>query len=351
MISPDKIKLLKRISPSQYTYFKECPYKLVLANYFHAPLLPIPPSSHFGSVLHKCIEKILKGEIISEEEFNNQWDNLITQEEKKIRKMGFDFYLPLKQHVSGYTIKKIQLKRLLKKNYKNYKTKDSESKISSEKWLASKDGLICGFIDLIVANNNFTKISDFKTGNVHDENGEVKENYVDQLKLYAYIFHENYGYYPNLLSIIQLNGTEIQIPFTVQECEQLANLAKDKLNELNTLIKNQNYRGIANPKIDNCHNCLYKPACSYYWSIVTNNNDTIFQDLRGNLESIREFENGNLNITILHNSEKITIAQISKRNFQFLNNYIGKQIAVFNVLNTKYDNFYKAVTNTIVYEC
>ena len=114
---------LNRISPSQYSSLKRCAYRVVLANTYKNPLLPYPPNGHLGNVIHECIRLILTKQIQDDKEFNDLWSKLIEEEEAILKKLGFDFLTPLKRTVKGYSIKKLQVKSLLRKGVRNVKDK------------------------------------------------------------------------------------------------------------------------------------------------------------------------------------------------------------------------------------
>lgn len=343
---------LNRISPSSYSALKRCPFKVVLANSLENPLLPYSPKNHLGNVIHTCLQFISQNKISSTVEFDNEWDKLVKREEEKLVKAGFHFYIPLKENVEGYTIKKLQTKALIKKKLtqKSYQTlKNSDTEILTEKWLESVDGNIGGMVDLIYKSENCIKISDFKTGKIFEEEGEIKRDYQDQLKLYAYLYKEEYKVYPDKLSIIDLEKQEYFIDFTPQECEHLARNSKTFLFELKQLIKEENFTKLAKPEIENCSNCLYRPACKFYWKFKTEHSDSPFIDINGKLAKIKQFNNGDINAHIIHDGEILKIYHIRENFKSFLSKNIDKTIAVFNLKQIS-EYKYQAIKTTKIYE-
>ncbi|WP_228851264.1 PD-(D/E)XK nuclease family protein [Aegicerativicinus sediminis] len=345
-----QLRALKRISPSLLTSLRKCPFKVVLSNNFKSPLLPYSPLNHLGIVIHHCIDMIYKNKINGIEEFNKEWDSCVEQEESKLLKRGFGYYLPLRDNVEGYAIKKLQTQALIQIKSNNIglnKTNTHTSSIQTEKFLKSKDGKIGGKVDLIHHNNNVTKLCDFKTGKIFEEEGEIKKDYEDQLKLYGYLYNQEFGNYPHTLSIIDLQKKEYFVEFTSEECEEIGEFSKNRLDEINQLIINKNYTSLANPNKENCKNCLYRPACKYYWKDNKIQFDSKFQDLIGELKDLKQYNNGDITVTIYSANNHFKIYHLNK---EFKNELsIKETIAAFNLI--KIDEFkYKALKTTRIFK-
>jgi len=346
------LKPLKRVSPSRYTAINRCPYRVVLANSYCSPLLPYPPASHLGNIIHECIRLILTGEIRASTEFDGIWNRLLAKQEKALEAMGFGFFTPLSENVPGYTIKKLQVNSLLKSRdiMEEKQNKKKNTNTLTEKWLESKDSLIGGFADIIINRNGYIKLSDFKSGRILLEEGEIKEEYVDQLKLYAYLHNEVYGKYPDELSIIDLDKKEYPVAFTPQDCEVLASKSRDMLTEINRHIELCELDKLAKPDLDNCKTCLYRPACNFYWKLPMSETDSIFVDVRGNVTNVRQFLNGNLNATLNTEDKELTVSHINNDFLPFLSVAVGKEVAFYNVKKGIMPTSYQALKTTKIYE-
>ena len=347
------LKSLNRISPSKYTGISRCPYRVVLANSCSAPLLPYSPASHLGNVIHKCIQLIVTDEISTETEFDDNWNRFLLTEEKVLDNLGFGFYTPLRENVSGYTIKKLQVKSLLK-NSERAKAPNHDQKnkttILTEKWLQSQDSLIGGFVDIIITRNGYTKLSDFKSGKILVEEGGIKEEYEDQLKLYAYLHNQTYGKYPDELSIIDLEKKEYLVNFSPEECEALAEGSRKVLSEINSLIEGNERKKLANPSLENCKSCMYRPACDFYWDLPLPGKDTLFTDIKGEIVAVQQFRNGNLNATLQIDGRELTVTHLKVQHFPFLLELIEKKVAFYNVKQGS-PEWYQALKTTKIYVC
>jgi hypothetical protein len=346
------LKPLIRISPSRYTAINRCQYRVVLANSYSSPLLPYPPASHLGNVIHECIRLIVTGKIGTNVEFDDVWKNLMAKEEKVLEDMGFAIFTPLSENVPGYTIKKLQVKSLLKSRIKPEAREEikTDNSILTEKWLEAQDSLIGGYADIIINVNGHTKLSDFKSGMILLEEGEIKEEYEDQLKLYAYLYNEVYGKYPDELSIIDLEKKEYPVAYTPQECEVLAYKSRDALSKINSFIEKDELKALAKPDLDNCRSCLYRPACDFFWELPLSETDSIFRDLKGNVSGVKQFRNGDLNATLNTDDKVVTVSHITREYLPFLTGAIGKEVAFYNIKQGVKSESYQALKTTKIYE-
>lgn len=347
-------KEIKRISPSQFYSMKNCAYKSVLAEAFDKnPLLPLSPNAYFGTVLHKILELISKGIILNEEDFNAEFDKQVKTLEDDLQQKGFGFFVPLKIKLRNFGLKKIQLKKHLRSESEQ-STNLSDIKFHSEKWFESKDKLIGGKIDLVVENDNNIEIIDFKTGAITqdclDDEGEiyseVKNEYKEQLKLYAYLYFENTGRFPISLSLVDLAKQKFSVEFSEQECKALFEEAINLLKSTNDCIKTETFS--AHPKVENCKYCLYRPACSFF--IKKLETDFSFNDVLGEIKEVRRFQNGNVSLFLQNGNKVLTIKNFISEKFDELNNNKNKQIRVYNIKREATELFYSMADTTVIYE-
>lgn len=347
-------KEIKRISPSQFFSMKNCAYKSLLAEAFEKkPLLPLSPNAYFGTVLHKMLELISKGILKSEEDFNAEFDKQVKKLEDNLQGKGFGFFVPLKIKLKNFGLKKIQLKKYLRNESEQPKI-SGDIKFYSEKWFESKDKLIGGKVDLLIENGNNVEVIDFKTGAIRqdclDDEGEiysdVKNEYKEQLKLYAYLFFENINKFPTSLSLVDLAKQKFSVEFSEQECKSLFDEAKSLLKFTNECINTKSFS--ANPKEENCKHCLYRPACSFFQEkLVT---DFSFNDVLGEINEVKKFQNGNVSVFLQNGERNLTIKNFSSEEFDELNNSKNKQIRIYNLRREATEFVYSAASTTMIYE-
>lgn len=349
-----EFKKINRISPSQFYSMKNCAYKSLLAEAFEKkPLLPVSPSAYFGTVLHKMLELISKGAVRSEDDFNRIFDEQVKSVEESLRQQGYGFFIPLQKNVKDFGMKKIWLKKHLR-ILSEQPPKSSSVKYDSEKWFESKDKLIAGKIDLVIEAGEEVEIIDFKTGaitqDVLDDSGEtfseIKEEYKEQLKLYAYLYFENTGSFPTALSLVDLAKQKFSVSFSQSECKSIFDEAKKLLHTTNESITKGKFA--ANPTEANCKYCLYRPACSFFRKQLET--DYSFNDVSGLVKNVVQYQNGNVSLFLQSGEREFTITGFPSEKYDELNNSRSKPISIYNLRKEATDFVYSATKTTTIYE-
>ena len=353
-IGEPNFKEIKRISPSQFYSMKNCAYKSLLAEAFDKkPLLPLSPNAYFGTVLHKMLELIAKGIVKSEDDFNAEFERQVKALEEDLQQKGFGFFVPLKVKIKNFGLKKIQLKKYLRSESEKI-TSLGNIKFHSEKWFESNDKLIGGKVDLVIENGNKIEMIDFKTRAITqdflDDEGEiysdVKNEYKEQLKLYAYLYFEKTNKFPTDLSLVDLAKQKFPVEFSEEECKTLFEEAKNLLKSTNDCINTKLFS--ANPKEENCNYCLYRPACSFFHKKLET--DFSFNDVLGEIKDVKKFQNGNMSLFLQNGNKNLTIKNFSLEYFDEFNRNKNKQIRIYNVRKEATKFVYSATDTTKIYE-
>lgn len=345
---------LESVSPSQFTSMKNCSYKILLAHALKKPLLPISPNAYFGTVIHKMIERITNGSIPNEEVFSRVFNEEVQKMDTSLKADGFDSLTPLLGNVKDLAVKKILLRKFLVNKEGSTSLKQTDVKFLTEQLYKSKNGKIKGKIDLVFENGSFTEIVDFKTGAISvemlDDDGdktyELKEEYKEQLKLYAYLYFETSGKFPTKLSLSGLGQQKQNVAFSEEECNRLAIEAVGLLDEVNTQVEASKF--LANPTQDNCKYCLYRPGCIFYRNAMSELN--IGNDLSGIVMEVVKYENGNVTAIVTTLAGKISVTGFSGQVFDHLKAAIGRKISMFNLRKSASDSLYAVSKTTMTYE-
>lgn len=347
-------KEIKRISPSQFYSMKNCAYKSLLAEAFDKkPLLPVSPNAYFGTVLHKMLELIAKGFVKNEDDFNIEFDKHVKALEDDLLEKGFGFFVPLKIKLRNFGLKKVQLKKHLRNKPLQSKSLGTTN-FHSEKWFESQDKLIGGYIDLVIEKENSIEIVDFKTGAITqdclDDEGEiysdVKNEYKEQLKLYAYLYFENTNKFATSLSLVDLAKQKFTVEFSEQECKAIFEEAKNLLKTTNDCINTNSFS--ANLKEENCKYCLYRPACSFFQKQLET--DFLYNDISGEIIDVKKFQNGNVNLYLQNGATRLIIKNFTSEKFEELNNIKNKKISIYNLRKEATDFVYSVDDTTMIYE-
>jgi hypothetical protein len=226
-------------------------------------------------VIHLLLESAAKGKIKDahlREACESKWRELLAKHEETLSQDSRTAWMvPLESTAFRFAEK---LERSLGKAMELAKLNASSATASetpgtpswsAEQWLETKDKLVGGKVDLITRGPDGTAIKDYKSGAIYeDHKGTIKENYSLQLKLYAAIYHDAHGDWPNLLELIPLSGKPERVPFTPDECVALLKAAKDELARVNSLVESAKIRDAALPRPDCCWYCGFRPVCGKY---------------------------------------------------------------------------------------
>jgi hypothetical protein len=147
-------------------------------------------------------------------------------------------------------------------NAKNY----SEVKITPEKELTSKDGLLFGKADAFVENDLEKRIIEYKTGEIF-EGKFLKNEFYRQVHFYAELAYEEYGTYPTDLMVLGPNPNVWKNSPDVDVSKQLGTDARSILKRYNSKIQNKELvTNIAQVSSEACAGCKYQAFCPAYWA-------------------------------------------------------------------------------------
>jgi len=317
---------LQRVSPSRFTAMKLCSLQEVWASKCD-PLLPIFPEARLGSVIHKMLELSAKG-LMDIEQFDDHWMVQIEKVEMKIAQIWQEEqFVPLSTSVKNYYVKralcyKVANNILRKMLY----SRQRSGRVNPELRVNSPDGYITGIIDLIRKDNDGVQIVDYKTGLYMSTDRTVKQEYQDQLKMYAALYFTQCGIWANRLTIIGLNQVELDIPFTPSECIDVLNSAKQLIDSINAKIHaGCTQESLANPTPESCKHCCFRPACALYW--LYRDNTMIWPtDIRGKIIHQQLLGNGLAKVIVQDRLSEMSVRRLSPARHTFLNEDINQVI-------------------------
>lgn len=355
-----QIRPLSSLSPSQYHSAIGCPYKLVLANAFgRQVLLPANANAHFGSVIHKMMELISKGEIDSEQVFIETWAYLINKKETELTDKGFTHITPLKYFVTDFGLKKNQVRAVLQKRLEriNLSPKSSQHKPYPEIKLENPDKTIRGVADLVIEDDFGATIFDFKTGRIYsdavDESGVlepvIKKEYEIQLKLYAHLYFLMNRKYPRALFLVTLSNSFLEVKFNETECTGIYSEALKFFENTNSLIRINNLDDLGKPSVDNCKFCSHRPACKFYANWLMSNFESV-NDIFGTITKVNQFNNGTLGLQLQMNDKQILINGMSSNMKDDFEALVGKNVVLYNLRKNKQSLNATANNFTVIYE-
>ena len=259
--------VVKTLGPSTFcNLLNGCRYQYLLShtnNVAKAAILPNLKAPTIGTIIHSLFEMRIKGEIPDEETFEKYWEEKIRDKEKEIQQTyGLRSYT-LTDYDKMYSAMDTALKmpHYGTKNKPDSNSGNSYSFVAIEKPV--KTSTLSGKIDKVEKNDTDLIIVDFKTGKVIDENtGQIKEEYVVQLNLYAHMYYAKEGEKATKLEIIDIDGNSYSVPiWSDYELQQTLNDVTDVINDLNS----KKGINLAFPS-DKCSRCNARMICSAYWN-------------------------------------------------------------------------------------
>ena len=322
---------LERISPSKYCSLKRCALKEIWSANRVPVLLPSSPMAKFGTAIHKMLELVNQGNVTHQKELDGIWERIIGLIEKEMLEQEFEkHFVPLKKLVRNYEGRRRMAFALANKILK---TKGfggggkSGASVESEVWVESKNGKLGGKIDLILHSQSGDEITDYKTGKILENDAEdspVKQEYQTQLFLYAAIYFEARGVWPQKLTLVGLDGTVHEVPFKREVCKKISDEAKALLDEINhKLREGYDIEELANPLAETCHYCGYRPSCKSYWQ-KRNDGGNWPIDIAGNVVQKKMLGNGTFRVTIDTGGKSIAIRGLSPKRHRILNEHVDK---------------------------
>lgn len=118
------------------------------------------------------------------------------------------------------------------------------------------------------------EIVDFKTGNLYEEDDgdsapAVKQAYVRQLRIYAYLVHEATGKWARRGLLYPIAGPPVIVNLDPVACTTEAQEAVALLDQYNaTVAKSEDHAALASPAPDACRWCPYQAICPAFWMVA-----------------------------------------------------------------------------------
>lgn len=325
-------KDLKKIGPSQFTYFEKCRYRFVLSRSsdpkIGASRTNFNRYTFLGVLIHEVIERYYKNEF-ELADYDDFWESIMV---RMIDEVDFPPHVDNKKDFVKiwspyYSIKKAYTKNLLQ---------DFEligGDVEPEKLVES--GHVKGRIDLFERINDRIRIVDFKTGLIFNYQGlrtkAPKKEYVDQLTLYGAAFAAQENVEPSNITIVLRGLSESEFyskQLTDQDCSQVGRRLESALKSTENAVQNGSLDGLATPEPETCRYCEYIQMCKSVQDSVAN--DPVRWQNYIVLSSIdAEFNYEDLEITVIANDNEISISNIPIQSFNDLKMKIDEGKTLF----------------------
>ena len=294
---PESLKLekLNSTSPSSFNQMKTCNLRIAFANdtqYKNAKKVALIPI--LGTVSHAMIEEVFLGKFDGCENVDillrNRWDELISEEVTKFPSTLLKAP-PKPTRWPYYNKRRLEAfsKCLSLIDQKGSEVTKEEGQLGEvEPWYSSHDGLLRGRIDRVLSgfDGDITLI-DYKTGQIKGDancSNDLNPNYLHQMQIYAFMYHETNGVWPSNLIIESVEGESVTIQVVEKDCEETANDAVELLLQYNESVQGGSIE--ASPGIDACRWCDYKGVCDDFFATATPEWDMFRFHLKGILAKV-----------------------------------------------------------------
>lgn len=289
---------LERINPSSFFSFKRCAKKSLLSKKTNTAKLLLSPNAYYGSVIHKLLDEIASSKITNEI-FEDRFKALILLAEKKMLQEGYKSP-NLQILCKNFALKKLFVKDKIKNKNTIRVSANSNYSFKREVWIQNEENTMGGNIDLIKEYNDHVSLIDYKTGQILDKSLKegsgikegIKQGYITQMKLYAYLYYLKENKFPDKLILINLENQEFEIRTNIDDSKDLYIEAIAYLKKVNSNIVDRVQ--LASPNEENCQNCLYRPSCLEY----INTFGIHERDIIGHVINIEKLINGQVVVQV-----------------------------------------------------
>lgn len=347
-----EVKPLRSISPSKYFSLKLCPFQEVLSSSI-AALLPSSPVGRVNSIIHRILELSSKGLILDRKALIEQWELEIELEHQKMNDSWLDFhFIPLHLNVRDFDLKRLQCFRMVSSLIRQHNVNRRYwGHLESEVRVESKDKKVSGRIDAIRSSiGGQIQVVDYKAikfENLFLDDGSLKPVYQLQMKLYCALFYETFNKWPDRLTIIDLNRTEYDVPFTREECLRLLFEATLDFDSINHSLQEKGIRTLANPTPSTCFFCKYRPACTSYLRLRRPTKEWP-TDFLGTVTDKLLLGNGKYKVCATNGHRSVEIRGLDPNRHRFLPGTVDG-VMFFNLHQDLNENYYIETPYTTVY--
>jgi hypothetical protein len=303
---------LKRVSPSRFIGLQRCRLREVWTASRTPSLLPASARARLGTVVHRLLERVGKDAVPTEHVTSALWNEELQKVESEMKASWLDRSLvPLSLTVANAEVHKLRALDRARKMAAELPLKREGSAGSKglgfEVWLQSPDGSVGGFIDCALRDEGLV-IRDYKSGAIYEKDDgsepKIRDEYVIQIQMYAALYNDTFGVWPERLEIVPIRGDEARVPVDKLRCGQLVDDARLLLSEVNAAVAALHHTGalgpssLANPSIETCTPCGFRPQCSAYLAANPDLAERWPLDIVGTTTKIQSLGNGSVMLAL-----------------------------------------------------
>lgn len=308
-------------SPTLATVMSKCFLRAAFANSEHSAYTFPWPKAMLGSAAHQVLESVYKGEIAVRNEaeailqISGLWENALEEQRARILdnpiQQAFLSRFGEAQKWPGYSLRRartvlraLSIWREVSAGASRYAANLSAAGAAEER-LSAFDGRLRGRLDKVFTNRDGVHLIDYKTGSIYDERSEgerqaIKADYVNQLLIYAAMYHNERGVWPVSAILEPLEGSLEEITIYPEEAIQAARKALDFLSKYNKMIADGALiSDFAAKTLEPCRLCSFKAFCEPFWDMAfTPDEEMEWRHIQGSVKNIEKLPSGDIQLEI-----------------------------------------------------
>jgi RecB family exonuclease len=265
---------LKRIAPSRYGNFIECPLREVFRSSGAPQLLAPPAAAHLGTVVHRLLEAAAGGAMLSSDEAETTFDQLIVDEEERLSTSAAGRgAVPLSRSVPDFEVRKRRAVHAAvaasgRRRPQAGSGSSEGGAVGTEMWVESIDGTIGGYIDEVQRRDSFIVLRDFKSGAAARKGSDAYAKALLQLQIYAALYAETFGTWPKSIEIVPVDSAAHVEEVDPDVCCRLLDSARALFRSTNGVVEQESSSAtsvrLAKPAPAACRQCEFRPLCPAY---------------------------------------------------------------------------------------
>ena len=275
---------IESTSVTRYKALQDCKLKGVLDAKGETKLLAYSINNELGILIHELMEDSLYEDFPNtKEKIKTFFEEMIAKKEQKLKSNNLlSPFLPFNK-TDFFAVKKLRAVRnaflehtnpkntLLKRSRESSKTRNRA--FGPEVYLEITDTesniKVTGKIDKVsIDDDGQIVLTDYKSGEILDEDGELKISFKDQLEIYAAIYLKQFGKSPSKLIVENLKQKNQEWIFDETTSMELLKLCIQQIIELNKQLSSMEDSDLNELLCDTsesgCKFCPYKPKCNKF---------------------------------------------------------------------------------------
>ncbi len=259
-----------------------------------------------GTAVHGVYEALARGEFDGLDEdavetaVGSQWEALIAARVEELKSEPDGLQPPPPERWPRYQLTRVRLVNAVSEVARRRVApreaggQPARGSVAVEEWTETKDGLLVGRVDRVESGNGRLELVDIKNGVSWPEPSLGPDSsYGRQLLLYAFIWHDQHGEWPDVVSLQRTDGTRVSAQLDKALVEEQGREAYRLLEEFNEAVSRSPSEGsLASPSAETCDHCPFRGACNPFLKATGPEWDMFRETVRGTVVKAEDTTKG-----------------------------------------------------------